>query len=59
MAFGGKSSQKPSAGIQAQQNGPQTQADDGVGYEVDGGRGRGRDGVGTYEMVGIAPKEPV
>ena len=54
MAFGGRGkAQKPPV----TNGGPK---DDGEGFAVEGsGRGGGRDGAGTYEMVGMAPREPV
>lgn len=64
MAFGGsgggpKGKGKERAGEGAG-NGQSPEADDGEGFVMDGGsRGKGRDGAGSYEMVGIVPKEPV
>ena len=52
MAFGGKARAEP-AKTRAVGTG-----DEGEGYEMGTGRGRGRDGAGSYEMVGMAPKEP-
>lgn len=51
MSFGGKGKARADA--------PNGQPrEDGEGH-VMGSGGRGRDGAGTYEMVGMAPKEPV
>lgn len=46
--------------VKANENGhiPEQSRDDGEGYTMGSGRGAGRDGGGTYEMVGLAPKEP-
>lgn len=57
MAFGGskgKARTEPSQNKEAQTSA----GDEAEGYEMGTGRGRGRDGAGTYEMVGMAPKEP-
>lgn len=56
MVFGGKGKAKaePSQSKEAQTGA----GDEGAGYEMGVERGRGRDGAGSYEMVGMAPKEP-
>jgi len=64
MAFGGsgggggKSKGKERA-TDGAANGHLPEADQGEGYEMGAARGKGRDGAGSYEMVGMAPKEPV
>lgn len=56
MSFGGKGKARaePTQSKEAQSGA----GDDGEGYDMGTGRGRGRDGAGSYEMVGMAPKEP-
>lgn len=56
MAFGGKSKQQADSGTV--QNGHPPEVDEGAGFEMGTGRSGGQDGAGTYEMVGMAPKEP-
>ena len=62
MAFGGRSSkgkQRAEAGANGHAVEPTAEAiEEGEGYNMGSGRGRGRDGAGTYEMVGMAPREP-
>lgn len=57
MAFGGKGKQRaqPAANGHPPEPGP---VEEGEGFTMGNGRSRGRDGAGTYEMVGMAPKEP-
>lgn len=50
MAFGGK-------GKARAENAP-ADAERGDGHVMGSGRGAGTDGQGSYEMVGMAPKEP-
>ena len=50
MAFGGK-------GKARAEDANGKAVEDGQGH-IMGGGGRGRDDAGTYEMVGMAPKEP-
>ncbi|KAK4556478.1 hypothetical protein LTR86_006622 [Recurvomyces mirabilis] len=59
MAFGGKSSKGKQRAEAANGHaaGPAEVTDEEAGYEMGGGRGGGRDGAGTYEMVGMAPRE--
>lgn len=54
MAFGGSKGKARAEPSQSKEGA----SDEGEGYEMGAGRGRGRDGAGTYEMVGMAPKEP-
>lgn len=55
MAFGGKSKQQ---GDTSTQNGHLPEADEEAGFVMGSGRGgRVRDGAGTYEMAGMAPRE--
>ncbi|KAK4611574.1 hypothetical protein CLAFUW4_12979 [Fulvia fulva] len=55
MSFGGKAKQQSDPATL--ENGGATAPDNGEGFSMGSG-GRGRDGAGTYEMVGMAPKEP-
>ncbi|KAK4540898.1 hypothetical protein LTR36_008840 [Oleoguttula mirabilis] len=58
MAFGGKGKQRAEAtGANGHPQEPAS-VEKGEGYDMGTGRGRGRDGAGTYEMVGMAPREP-
>ena len=60
MTFGGHSKGKERAPDGPSTNGRPPEAEEGEGHVMGGGRGgRGRDGAGTYEMVGMAPKQPV
>lgn len=54
MSFGGSSKGKERA-VDPTANGRPPEAGEG---HIIGGGGRGRDGQGTYEMVGMAPREP-
>ncbi|KAM3422139.1 hypothetical protein BST61_g2510 [Cercospora zeina] len=54
MAFGGKSNESPA--VDASSRGPELEA--GEGFEMGERRGAGRDGAGTYEMVGMASDKP-
>ena len=55
MSFGGKAKQQ--ADPATLENGQATEPENGEGFSMGGGE-RGRDGAGTYEMVGMAPREP-
>lgn len=58
MSFGGNKGKAKATEVTPDGHPPE--ADSGEGYVMGGGRGgRGRDGAGSYEMVGMAPKEPV
>lgn len=61
LSFGaGGSSKGKERATDGPSNGQLPEVEDGEGYVMGGGRGgRGRDGAGAYEMVGLAPKEPV
>lgn len=50
MMFGGNSTKQPATGSQANGNAPE---DLEAGHEMGSRRGGGRDGAGTYEMVGM------
>lgn len=50
MAFGGKAKETTA-------NGHATAPDAEAGYEMGSARGGGSDGAGSYEMVGMAPKD--
>ena len=52
MAFGGR----PKDTSAATANGHAPELEAGEGFEMGERRGGGRDGAGTYEMVGMAPK---
>lgn len=56
MAFGGKG--KGQDGATQGGNGQSVAVEHGAGFEMGRGRGRGKDGAGTYEMVGMAVKDP-
>ncbi|TKA60628.1 hypothetical protein B0A55_10589 [Friedmanniomyces simplex] len=59
MAFGGKSSKGQQAGAVNGHAIEPSALEEGEGYAAgSAGRGRGRDGAGSYEMVGMAPREP-
>ncbi|KAK3106789.1 hypothetical protein LTR53_018067, partial [Teratosphaeriaceae sp. CCFEE 6253] len=63
MAFGGKSSkgkQRAEGDMQGADGHLMGGSADGgeEDYAMGAGRGRGRDGAGSYEMVGMAPREP-
>ncbi|KAK5172713.1 uncharacterized protein LTR77_002833 [Saxophila tyrrhenica] len=63
MAFGGQGSNNKGKGKAPATDdiadGRPPDAEQGEGYEMGGGRGgRGKDGAGSYEMVGMAPREP-
>ncbi|WPG98037.1 Hypothetical protein R9X50_00082100 [Acrodontium crateriforme] len=54
MAFGGH---KPKPQTKAAEGRLPT-IEEGEGFEMGNERGKGRDGAGSYEMVGMAPREP-
>lgn len=59
MAFGGQSNngkRKERATDAGSANGHLRELEDGEGYEMGSGRGKGSDGAGAYEMVGMAPR---
>ncbi|KAK0870378.1 hypothetical protein LTR87_013331 [Friedmanniomyces endolithicus] len=59
MAFGGKSSKGAQVGTSNGHAIEPGAIEEGEGYAVgSAGRGRGRDGAGAYEMVGMASREP-
>ena len=58
MSFGGGNKGKERADPSSSKEAQSAAGDGGEGYEMGSGRGRGRDGAGTYEMVGMAPREP-
>lgn len=49
--FGGSATKQTTSGNQANGNAPE---DLEAGHEMGSGRGRGQDGAGTYEMVGMS-----
>ena len=59
MAFGGKSSKGKQRAEAANGHAVESDAagDEEAGFEMGRGRGAGRDGAGTYEMVGMAPRD--
>lgn len=63
MAFGGHGGGNKGKGKEratdGASNGRLADADQGEGFAMGSGKGKGRDGAGSYEMVGMAPKEPV
>ena len=59
MSFGGSSSKGKERATDGPSNGVVAGVlEEGEGFVMGGGRsGRGRDGAGAYEMVGMAPRE--
>lgn len=54
MAFGGRSKETSTSASAVNAHAPELEAEQ--GHEMGERRGGGRDGAGTYEMVGMTPK---